>query len=146
MGQLCCHCVVGEALQGECEEGEFSYLLSCREGVELVFVSQEFLCPEVGMFLHSSEVDLFLHSKRALNFSNSRDGGAHEVGHSHEEQEDAGRYLHVGSRTVSKVGEGSQEGCLDIEIIHLSGLPSVFLAPGSCIFPQSVLYYLFFPC
>ena len=59
MGQLCCHCVVGEALQGECEEGEFSYLLSCREEVELVFVSQEFLCPEVGMFLHSREVDFF---------------------------------------------------------------------------------------
>ncbi len=98
------------------------------------------------MFLHSSEVDLFLHSKRALNFSNSKDRGAHhEVGHSHEEQEDAGRYLHVGSRTVSEVGEGSQEGCLDIESIHLSGLLSVFLAPGGCIFPQSVLYYLFFP-
>ena len=76
MGQLCCHCVVGEALQGEGAEGEFSYLLSCREGVELVFVSQEFLCPEVGMFLHSSEIDFFLHSERALDFSDGEDGGA----------------------------------------------------------------------
>jgi hypothetical protein len=58
-GGSCCSCVVGEALEGEGEEGELPYLLGCRERVELVFFSQEFLCPEVGMFLHSREVDFF---------------------------------------------------------------------------------------
>ena len=71
-----CSCVVGEALEGEGEKGELSDLLGCREGVELVFFRQEFLCPEVGMFLHSSEIDFFLHSERALDFSDGEDGGA----------------------------------------------------------------------
>ncbi len=39
-------------------------------------------------------------------------GAHHEVGHSHEEQEDAGRYLHVGSRTVSEVVRAVRRGAL----------------------------------